>query len=174
MTRLTYEQSCKLLEEFGAVNLGEIPPIPQVMPRFDDEILGVNFFRSAVEGARLENLTIPRTFFGRSELRNVSFAGSDMSQSNLCWNDFIQVNFQSCSLSGADLRASLYEQCNFAECDLSGADLRRASFKDCIFTGALFYGAIVPERLRKECSLSPEQIAKGSWTRGEGKEPEGG
>lgn len=174
MLRTSYAQSCRLLEEYGAVNQGEVPPLPRATPRHDDEVLGVNFFRTSVESARLENLSIPRTFFCRCELRDVSFAGSDLSESNLCWNDFIGVSFRSCVLSRSDLRASFYEKCDFSNCDLSGADLRRASFKNCAFAGTIFDGAFLPERLKRECQFSSEQIAKALWTEDEGAEPEGG
>ena len=174
MSRLTYEQSCKLLEEYGVVNPGQVPPMPQAIPKHDDEVLGVNFFRTGIENARLENLTIPKTFFGRSELREVSFADSDLSESNLCWNDFISVSFRACLLSRSDLRASIYEKCDFTNCDVSGSDLRRASFKSCIFEGTIFNGALLPERLKTECGFSVDQIAKVRWTQDEGGEPEGG
>ena len=49
-------------------------------PRYDDEQLGVNFFRTQLADARLEGLTLSRTFFGRSEIRGVSFRGTDLSQ----------------------------------------------------------------------------------------------
>ena len=60
------------------------------------------------------HLTIPRTFFGRSEIAHTSFANSDLSESTLCWNDFVDVDFTNACLAGADLRASNYERVRFA------------------------------------------------------------
>jgi uncharacterized protein YjbI with pentapeptide repeats len=69
------------------------PPIPQRKPRYDDdETLGVSFFRTRVAGD-LSGLTLPRTFFGRSEIKGASFRGTDLRESRLCWNDFIDVDF---------------------------------------------------------------------------------
>jgi BTB/POZ domain-containing protein KCTD9 len=83
--RLSYDESCRLLQELGYLDAGKIPPMPDRLPRYDDpEPLGVNFFRTRLETARLDNLTLKRTFFGRSELRSVSFVNTDLSQSNLC------------------------------------------------------------------------------------------
>jgi BTB/POZ domain-containing protein KCTD9 len=66
------------------------------MPQDDDEgEPGVSFFRTYVGGdnAGLRNLTLPRTFFGQSEIRDVDFSNTDFTESNLCWNDFIDANF---------------------------------------------------------------------------------
>jgi len=68
----------------------------------------VEFFRTRVSDDKFENLTLPRTFFGRSEIRDMSFRGTDLSESTLCWNDFIAVDFSDCDLSNGDLRASLF------------------------------------------------------------------
>ena len=73
--RLSYAESILRLQELGFLDPGEQPPMPDQMPQpGDDEPLGLRFFRTFVgEGAELSNLTIPRTFFGRSEISGASF-----------------------------------------------------------------------------------------------------
>src|SRR5262249_28078690 len=138
--RLSYEESCRLLQRLGYPDAGAdgvIPPMPDHRPQCDDEEpLGVCFFRTK-EGAGehdLENLTLPRTFFGKSEVGPVSFKNTDLSESNLCWNDFNRVNFTDADLSGSDLRASLFCECDFVRTNLRNSDLRRSTFEKCDFT----------------------------------------
>src|SRR5262245_46117521 len=108
--RLGYVDSLRRLRELGMLGSEERPRIPDHIPQpEDDEPLGLSFFRTFVgEGADLSNLTIPRTFFGRSEISNASFRNTDLSESNLRWNDFLDVDFADATLRGADLRASTY------------------------------------------------------------------
>lgn len=143
--RLSYEESCRLIGEYGAGN--KTPSRKSGVPQYDDEEPDVSFFRTEVAHERWERLTLPRTFFGRSKIRDSSFAWSDLTESNLCWNDFTNASFKGTLLQGADLRASTYQNCNFNQCDLSGADLRRGTFIKCTFHGARLTNAIIPRRL---------------------------
>jgi hypothetical protein len=59
-----YPASCEVLRSLGFVD-GPSPSLLARMPAYDDEELGVEFFRMHVEGADLSALTLPRTFFGR-------------------------------------------------------------------------------------------------------------
>src|SRR3954470_12120089 len=119
-TRRSYEQSCLELQQSGWLRAGSLPPLPSKRPAYDDEEpLGVEFFRTQVSDAKFENLTLPRTFFGRSEIKNVSFAGTDLSESTLCWNDFVLVDFSGCDLSRGDLRAALFNSVKFCESSLA-------------------------------------------------------
>ncbi len=79
--------------------------------------------REDVPEHSLENLILPRTYFGRSEIRSISFQNTDLIESTLCWNDFIKVNFTNTDLSGADLRASIFKRVAFVQ-----ANLRKATF----------------------------------------------
>ena len=107
-TRKTYEASCLKLQP-DYLDVGCIPPIPDHLPQYDDEgTLGVSFFRMMMDGDDLSNLSLPRTFFGRSELKDVSFHNTDLSESNLCWNNFIGVDFSSAILVRSDLRATIF------------------------------------------------------------------
>src|SRR5262249_50517774 len=136
--RLGYDDSIRRLRELGFLGVDEQPSMPDHVPQPEDgEPLGLSFFRTFVgEGADLSNLTIPRTFFGRSEVSNASFANTDLSESNLRWNDFIDVDFTEAILSRADFRASNYTRVNFARADMRGTDMRRADFEECVFDGA--------------------------------------
>src|SRR5262245_8572524 len=61
-TRLTYEESCRRLQKQGWLSEDEFPRLPAAMPSFDDEILGLRFFRTFVGDDSFDNLTIPRTY----------------------------------------------------------------------------------------------------------------
>jgi len=60
-------------------------------------------------------------FFGRSEIEKCSFRNTDLRQSCLSWNDFIEVDFRGACLVDCDLRAALFDRCNFEGADLQGA-----------------------------------------------------
>ena len=118
--RLSYTESCAFLQKRGYLEEGPIPPLPNRVPQYDDpEPLGLSFFRTRLDHDRLENLTLRRTFFGRSEIVDVSFRHTDLSESNLCWNDFIEVDFSHAILKSADLRASAFVNVRFDRADLT-------------------------------------------------------
>jgi uncharacterized protein YjbI with pentapeptide repeats len=176
--RLTFEESCERLRSLGL--LDEQVALPPRMPQYDDEVLAVSFFRTFVgpdnEGDTfdLANLTLPRTFFGRSEIRSTSFENSDLHESNLCWNDFVDVSFVRADLSRSDMRASIYERVRFNHAVLSFADLRRSTFDDCDFTDAIMVGAVLTRRQSGEVTLSSQQRAEIAWADDDGPEPSGG
>jgi uncharacterized protein YjbI with pentapeptide repeats len=173
--RLPYDESCRLLQKLGYLDSGKIPPMPDHLPQYDArEPLGVNFFRTRIEAAHLDNLTLRRAFFGRSEIQNVSFLNTDLAQSNLCWNDFITVDFSDASLESSDLRCSTFSQVRFVRANLMKADLRRSSFESCIFDGAHVIGAIAHEGQKASLRLSAAQAKDIAWTNDEGEEPGGG
>ena len=175
ITRLSYEESCVLLQRLGycgAGSDGEIPPIPDHLPQCDDDELGVSFFRTIVgDGELLENLTLPRTFFGRSEVGPISFKNSDLSESNLCWNNFNHVNFEDTDLSGSDLRGSIFKNVKFVKTNLRRADLRHASFQACDFTNADMQGAKMTRIRALRIRLSAEQVKAMDWRYFDGKLP---
>jgi len=172
-TRRSYEESCRELQRLGWLKPDSIPPLPTRRPRYDDpEPLGVEFFRTRVSDDKFENLTLPRTFFGRSEVRDMSFRGTDLSQSTLCWNDFIAVDFSDCDLSNSDLRAALFEKVNFSGANLSRTDLRQSEFKNCDFSDSNLRGAKLTRSQR--LLLSPSQEQEVDWQRSDGEEPDGG
>ncbi len=143
----------------------------------DDEVLGLSFFRTRLaKGSRIDlsNLSLPRTFFGRSEIRDVSFRNTDLSESNLRWNDLIDVDFSEASLGKGDLRASLYVRVVFANADLRGADLRYSTFEDCSFEGANMQGAVLAEDQRNAAPFSASQLLAIDWRNDHGPEPSGG
>lgn len=174
-TRLSYEDSCRRLQPIY-LSTGDIPPMPDRMPQHDDpEPLGVSFFRTFVgDGDDLGNLTLPRTFFNRSEIHDVSFRNTDLSESNLCWNDFLDVDFSDTILVRSDLRASIFQRVTFLRADMRGSDMRRSSFEECIFDGALMKGAILTYEQGKHIELSDEQREMIEWTHDDGPEPGGG
>jgi uncharacterized protein YjbI with pentapeptide repeats len=153
------------------------PFVHEAMPNYDDEELGFNYFKNRVEDADNGNLSLPRTFIGRSSLIRVSFANSDLSSSRMCWNDFDECDFSKADLSGCDMRASQFKGCTFRDAVLRGADLRRSSFEDCDFAGADLAGAVAKEEDNDGCVqdyLTGEQQAVMAWTPDRGPEPPGG
>ena len=154
------------------------PFVPRQMPSHDDEVLGFSFFKSVTEDADYSILTLPRTFFGRSEFERVSFQNTDLSESRMCWNDFIECDFSLADLSACDMRASTYVRCKFDQAILKDADFRHSFFEDCTFAGANVTGVIVDEPSAKECelfeALTNEQIALLEQWANPGPEPKGG
>ena len=186
--RLSYEESCRLLRRLGYPDVGAggvIPPIPDHRPQIDDDPIGVTFFRTFVgqdikEGdddvshRDLENLTLPRTFFGRSYIQHVSFKNTDLSESTLCWNDFEEVNFTDADLSGCDLRASIFSEVDFVRANLRNADLRHTNFEACDFTDADMRGATLTDEQGEQIDLSEKQRQAIDWQASDGDEPPGG
>jgi BTB/POZ domain-containing protein KCTD9 len=173
--RLSYSESCLHLQEAGFLDPGVIPALPKHVPRFDDpEPLGVNFFRTQVENVRLENLTLYRTYFGRSEFVGVSFQNTDLSESNLCWNDFTNVDFTDANLERSDLRSSTFTKVLFVRANLARVDFRRSEFESCSFEGANLEGSIAHNRQKATLKLTEVQVRQVAWTHVEGDEPGGG
>lgn len=173
--RLSYEDSCLRLQD-NYLEAGDIPPIPGHLPQSDDENpLGVSFFRTFVGGGDdLSNLRLPRTFIGHSEINRALFQNTDFTESNLCWNDFTDVDFTLAVLAGSDLRASAFVRVKFVSTDLKNADMRLSSFECCDFTNALMAGAIFSQSQRDQLSLSSKQQGEISWATEDGPEPSGG
>ncbi len=172
--RRDYEQSCRDLQKDGWLEPGAVSPMPARLPGYDDpEPLGVSFFRTRVAGD-LSNMTLPRTFFSRSEVAAVSFRNSDLSESTLCWNDFVGVDFSDSSLRGSDLRAADFNGVKFSRCDLRDADLRRSSFEDCDFTDADMRGTKLTSPQAAGLRLSLSQTESVDWQASDGEEPGGG
>jgi BTB/POZ domain-containing protein KCTD9 len=172
--RLSYTESCRHMQPRHMED-GEIPPLPDRMPQADDRVRGVCFFRTLLEGADdLGNLTLPRTFFGRSEITRSSFRNTDLTESNLCWNDFKDVDFADALLARSDLRSSLFTRVRFESADLSNADLRQATFEDCVFTKASMTGTVLTLAQGKRLRLSEKQRAEIAWAVDDGPEPVGG
>lgn len=174
MPRLSYEDSCRALQEQKLLEPGEVPPLPPRPPRYDDEELGVSFFRTMVADARLEHLTLPRTFFGRSEFRASSFQDTDLSESTANWNDFIEVDFTGADLSGSDFRACVFNGVKFKKAKLAGVDFRYCGFSACDFTGADLTDAKLTQKAGQALRLTPEQQSVIDWQAEDGEEPEGG
>lgn len=174
MTRLPYEKSIEKLQQIGFLGEGEFPPMPKQRPQQSDpEPLGFSFYRTFVSEEDLSNLTLPRTFFGRSELSKTSFSNSDLSESTLCWNDFVSVDFSSALLPNSDMRSSLFQNCDFNHADLSNSDMRRSSFEGCTFRGANLKGAKLSSDQRLIIDLTEEQFSRIVWLP-PGEEPAGG
>jgi hypothetical protein len=173
--RRAYDASCLWLQELGYLESGPIPPIPDRCPQCDDEEpLGVNFFRTFVGEGDLSNLTLPRTYFGKSEIGPLSIKNTDLSESNLCWNDFTGVDLTDSDLTRSDLRASNFTEVVFIRTNLRDADMRRSSFNDCDFTGADMRGVKLSREQGAGLSLLVTQRQEIDWQEGDGDEPPGG
>jgi len=188
--RLSYAESCRLLQQHRHLDRGAIPPLLDHRPTvFGSK--GVIFFRTWVGYGRpdglavgdtwedvpehsLDNLTLPRTFFGRSEIGPISFRNTDLSESTLCWNDFIAVDFTEADLSESDLRASIFRGVAFVRTNLRNADLRRSSFPECDFSEAEMTGAKLTRNQGERVRLSDEQRSVIDWQEADGEEPPGG
>ncbi len=172
---MNYEETCQYLQSIQLIENGKIPPLPKRMPRYDDEEpLGISFFRTSIAGEKLEKLTMLRTYFGRSEIRNVSFFKSDLSESNLCWNDFIRVDFSHSNLTDSDLRASIYIEVRFCNANLENVDLRHSSFENCDFSGANMKGVKLTRNIGEKLELTDFQKREINWQNDNGSEPDGG
>jgi uncharacterized protein YjbI with pentapeptide repeats len=154
------------------------PVVRDRMPSVDDEEpLGLSYYKYRLEEADNSNLTLPRTFFGRSLFARVGFVNTDLSESRMCWNDFEDCDFTGADLSGCDMRASNFKCCKFVGAVLRGADLRRSAFVDCDFTGAELADAVAEDEDAIGCVqdyLSEKQRAVMVWKEDSGPEPPGG
>jgi BTB/POZ domain-containing protein KCTD9 len=173
LPRLSYLESCRLLNALD--EHGEPPPIPVHMSRYDDcGPFGISFFRELLREQDFSNLTLPRTYFGHSEIERVSFLNTDLSGSSLCWNDFASVDFTGAILEGCDLRSSSFESVNFAGANLCSADMRRSWFNNCKFDAALMQGALLTREQGSQIALSGQQKLSINWQDEDGPEPGGG
>jgi uncharacterized protein YjbI with pentapeptide repeats len=153
------------------------PFLHDAMPNHDDQELGFSYYKSVLEDADCGNLTLPRTFFGRSWFVRSSFANSDLSESRMCWNDFDECDFSGTDLSGCDMRASKFKGCKFVGAVLRSADLRRSTLEGCDFSGADLSNAVAEDADFQGCVqdfLSDDQQAGMVWSEDEGPEPPGG
>jgi len=152
------------------------PRLPADMPNFDDEEeAGFSAYKKGwPDGGDFANLSLPRSFFGRSEFRNVDFQNTDLSESRMCWNDFIDCNFTGADLTGADLRASLFERCCFTGATLLGADVRQSTFDGCNFGGAKMNGCTAELAQRDDIAPDAEQAGTIAWQSEPGPEAPGG
>lgn len=173
--RLPYQESYEVLQQLSYRRAGAVPPFPDRRPQFDDEeLLGVRFFRTFRENGRLENLTLPRSYIGKSEFKSVSFANTDLHESTMCWNDFNSVDFTDADLSDCDLRASIFRNNSFVRANLRNADLRRSHFKECDFTDAEMQGAKLTRKQGEQIRLSEQQHQVIGWQESDGDQPPGG
>ena len=170
--RLSYEDSCqRLIPDY----IAEVPPLLDRMPRYDDDVIGLDFFKTVLEDdAIFSGLTIPRTFIGRTEVSGVSFRNADLSESRLCWNDFINVDFREADLSACDLRGSVFRSVDFSAAKLSGVDLRHSTFEGCSFSGADMSNVKLTRSQRVSLNLTREQSKTVDWCWRAGPQPDGG
>lgn len=170
---LSYAESYVMLQKKKLVPAGHVPEMRYEPPRHDDPGSGVRFVQTMVADVKLERLTLPRTFFGRSEFRAVSFRGTNLVESTANWNDFIQVNFSGADLSRSDLRACVFERVKFTGANLVGVDFRYCGFKQCHFTDADLTDAKLTRKAGAVLKLSPEQQSVIDWQAEDGEEPAG-
>jgi len=172
--RLSYADSCQALKAAQIIDFVDVPRQPYDRPRHGDAGLGVRFFQKEIVGAKLEHLTLPNTFFSRSEFRNTSFRDSLLTECTANWNDFIEVDFTNADLSRSDLRACLFERVSFRGVKLVGVDFRYCGFKHCDFKDADLTDAKMTQKMGAALKLSEEQKSVIDWQSEEGEEPEGG
>jgi uncharacterized protein YjbI with pentapeptide repeats len=140
----------------------------------EDDLTDITFFRVGYRRADLSNLTIPRRKMYRSSFERVSFVNSDLNQSFMCWNDFIDCDFTDADLTCCDMRSSIFRNCKFIRCRLIGANLQRSTFEECDFTDADLTGAWVDDYSADSLDLPAEQCNQyGNWD-WVGRMPKGG
>jgi uncharacterized protein YjbI with pentapeptide repeats len=173
MNRSTYHES---LARFTRITGSDARARPHVerRPRYDDDDPGPSLFRTVVESCALERLTLPGLFVARAKMTAVSFSGSDLHLSTMCWNDFTRCWFDQCDLTESDLRASHFVECDFRRADLTRCDLRQSTFQGCRFDGAIFTDALTTSDQRTSLRLSKEQESSISWQDAPGSVPPGG
>ena len=85
-TRLPFAASFqKIKQEFDGPVAGieGDPYMPASIPNYDDDKLGISFFRGLYRDSRLDGLTLSRTYFGRSEFKNITFINTDLCESRV-------------------------------------------------------------------------------------------
>jgi uncharacterized protein YjbI with pentapeptide repeats len=168
--RLSYDESCQFL----GCEPSEIPPLKNRPPRYDDEILGLSFYKTGIEQQEWRSLTIPRTFVGRSLIEAASIIDCDLSESVMCWNDFNSVDFSRSDLVKTDMKSSNFIGVDFSGCNLSEADFRGSGLERCNFQGANLDGAILETRWHGDLPFTQEQKASIAWVDEPGEPPPGG
>ena len=173
--RKNFEETISVLRSIGLVCDDQSPKLPEEIPQFDDENpCGFRAFRMGVEKMDLSGLDMRRTFFSKSEISECNFHSTDLSESNLCWNDFINADFSESILSRSDMRASIFEGANFKGANLSSADMRRSNFNNCNFEGANMSGVKLTRISASTMGLSEQQRSSIDWQADNGQEPAGG
>jgi uncharacterized protein (TIGR02996 family) len=178
--RKSVEETWRHLEKLGYTmprDAEDRPLVPLSMPNYDDDDPRFSYFRTRLKDEDRSDLSLPRTYFGRSWFIRVSFAETDLSESRMCWNDFDGCDFSGADMSRCDMRASIFRRCKLVGAILRGADVRRSTFKDCDFAGAELSGTMAENADFQGCVfdfLTREQQAVMVLTEDEGPEPPGG
>ena len=83
--RLSPDLSYARLCDLGLLDPNELSSPPERMPRHGDEgPLGFSVFRQRLDdNLDLSDLSLPRTFFGRSDVNRVCFRNTDLHELNL-------------------------------------------------------------------------------------------
>ena len=165
-SRLSLEATWELLEmaNYGPLwDEGHQPLVPTQALTEDTEEEDFTFFRTFLREANLSRMTLPRTYFGRTGFELVSFLDSDLKQSYMCENDWLDCDFTAADLSETDMSSSLYYGCRFKRAILNDADLREAEFVDCDFTEAEMRGAVLSHEQADIFLWSERQRAAIDW-----------
>lgn len=161
---------------------GFVPRSPQIgtarRPHHDDEApLGLSFFRTEIRAVRLEHLTIPRPYFGRSTLHHVAIVECVLSESTINWCDLDSVDLRRTDLTSSDLRACAVVRTSIRNSDLRNPDLTLPSLKACDFTGARMDGVKLTKtskRWKWTSLLTAQQRRVIEWQTQDGRAPGGG
>jgi uncharacterized protein YjbI with pentapeptide repeats len=129
-----------------------------------DDLTDITFFRKGYRGGDFSDLTIPRRYMNRTSFEGVLFINTDLNQSFMCWNDFIDCDFTDADLTCCDMRSSIYRNCKFIRCKLIGANLQRSTFTGSDFTDADLTGVSVDDHSFDTLDLTEEQSQQiGDW-----------
>ena len=174
--RLSYELSCNRLRELKLLADDDPAPIPDRLPRHDDEeplgVMSSGHVSWAISTCRIYLYPEPSSGVQRSTAFRCEIV--TFTSSNLCWNDFVGADFTGADLSRSDMRSSIFKGVRFVATNLEEADLRRSTFTDCVFEGAVMRGSTLTPRQGETMLLTETQRREIKWVDEDGPQPDGG
>lgn len=163
--RLSLDATWDYLESIGIEPPRDAQGLPCVVTdnpynhSYDDRL---TFFRTYIRDLDFSCLTMPNSFFGRTQIDAFNFRNTDLSGSYMQENDWLDCDFTSANLSKCSLIALFYN-CNFNGADLRGADLRDGGFYNCDFTNAILADACLRPEQAQDLPLSELQRLVINW-----------
>jgi uncharacterized protein YjbI with pentapeptide repeats len=102
-----------------------------------------SMFRTSLSDCDFSSTDLSNASITRCLVEKVNFSNVIGSPVRLCWNDFVECDFNGSDLTGADFRGSIITSCRFDHANLANLDLRLAGFHRCTFDRCNLDGALV-------------------------------